>query len=175
MIGTIVRACGITFLVMGAKTLPPRNENPGVPPQDKRVYTHPVQAHMVPLLRDRCRTVDALIFPQGPEVLMPERLKLRHKVTREEKGPYLGWYPADWFPLFTTNEYDFIRSSDCYDKNGAEIFEGDMVSYIDGWPVQIVDNIGRVGYYEGRAFIEVTPEWSAFAEVVGRDGVLSDW
>jgi hypothetical protein len=76
-------------------------------------------------------------------------------------------------------EYDFVRSSDCYDKNGTEIFEGDMASYIDGWPVQIVDNVGRVGYYEGpylsRNFIEVTPEWSALAEVVGRDGVLFSW
>lgn len=110
---------------------------------------------------------------------MPERLKLRHKVTGEEKGPFFGWYVADWRPLFDTREYNFIRSSDCYDKNGTEIFEGDMVSHIDGWPVEIVDNIGRVGYYEGhywdRIFIEVTPEWSAFAEVVGRDGVLFNW
>jgi hypothetical protein len=106
---------------------------------------------------------------------MPDRLKLRHKVTGEEKGPFLGWYPADLLKLFATHEYDFIRSSDCYDKNGTEIFEGDMVSYMDGWPVQIVDKVGRVGFCEGKAFVEVTPAWSAYVEVVGRDGVLFDW
>jgi len=36
-----------------------------------------------------------------------------------------------WVKLFATGEYDYIRSSDCYDKHGNEIFEGDMVSYMD--------------------------------------------
>jgi hypothetical protein len=74
-------------------------------------------------------------------------------------------------------EYDYIRSSDCYDKHGNEIFEGDMVSYMDGWPVQIVDMYmtERVGYFEDGKFIDVTPEWSAHAEIVGRDSALFNW
>jgi hypothetical protein len=51
---------------------------------------------------------------------MTERLKLRHKVTCEEKGPYWGFLPNTWFKLFATGEYDYIRSSDCYDKHGNE-------------------------------------------------------
>ena len=72
-------------------------------------------------------------------------------------------------------EYDFIRSSDCYDKHGNEIFEGDMVRYLDGSPIQIVEMIERVGYVEGGKFVDVTPEWSAHAEIVGRDGALFNW
>jgi hypothetical protein len=107
---------------------------------------------------------------------MPERLKLRHKITGDEKGPFFGAFEAnEWVHLYSTGEYDFIRSSDCYDRNGTEIFEGDMVSYLEGWPIQIIDNIGRVGFYKGSVFIELTPEWSAFSKVVGRDGVLLDW
>ena len=46
---------------------------------------------------------------------MTERLKLRHKVTGEEKGPYWGLWNANiWVTLFATGEYDYIRSSDCY-------------------------------------------------------------
>jgi hypothetical protein len=74
-----------------------------------------------------------------------------------------------------TGEYDFIRSSNCCYKNGTEIFEGDMVSYLDGSPIQIIDNIGRVGYYDDNAFIELTSEWTTFCKIVGRDGVLLDW
>jgi hypothetical protein len=86
--------------------------------------------------------------PAGP---MTERLKLRHKVTCEE--PYWGFLNANtWVKLFATGEYDCIRSSDCYDKHGNEIFEGDMVSYLDGWPVQIVEMIDRVGYFEDGKF-----------------------
>lgn len=106
---------------------------------------------------------------------MPERLKLRHKVTGEERGPFWAAMDPEWIDLFGTREYDFIRSSDCYDRNGAEIFEGDMVSYNDEWPIEIVDNLGRVGYHENGAFVEVTPEWSAFAEVVGRNGTVFSW
>ncbi len=80
-----------------------------------------------------------------------------------------------WVKLFSTGEYDYIRSSDCYDKHGNEIFEGDMVSYMDGWPVQIVDVIGRGGYFEDGKLVDVTPEWSAYVEIVGRDGALFDW
>ncbi len=36
-----------------------------------------------------------------------------------------------------------------------------MVSYMDGWPVQVVDMTGRVGYFEDGKFVDVTPEWSA--------------
>jgi hypothetical protein len=79
---------------------------------------------------------------------MTERLKLRHKVTGEEKGPYWGMLEATGITLWTTQEYDFIRSSDCYDRHGNEIFEGDMASYMGTWPVQIVDVNGRVGYFE---------------------------
>jgi hypothetical protein len=44
---------------------------------------------------------------------MTERLKLQHKVTGEEKGPYWGMLEAKtWITLWTTQEYDFIRSSD---------------------------------------------------------------
>src|SRR5215471_20208139 len=109
---------------------------------------------------------------------MTERLKLRHKVTGEEKGPYWGLLNANiWVKLWNAGEgeYDYIRSSDCYDKHGNEIFEGDVVSYMDGWPVQIVDVIGRVGYFEDGKLVDVTPEWSAYVEIVGRDGALFDW
>jgi hypothetical protein len=107
---------------------------------------------------------------------MTERLKLRHKITGEEKGPYWGWLEANvWVRLLGTGEYEFIRSSDCYDKDGIEIFKGDMVSYLAGWPIKIVDIFGRVGFYEDGAFVEVTPEWSAFCKIVGRDGVLLNW
>jgi hypothetical protein len=114
----------------------------------------------------------------GREAAMTERLKLRHKVTGEEKGPYWGlWDAKTWVKLWTTEEYDYIRSSDCYDKHGNEIFEGDMVSYMEGWPVQIVEMYmtDRVGYFEDGKFVDVTPEWSAFAEIVGRDGALFNW
>jgi hypothetical protein len=110
--------------------------------------------------------------PAGP---MTERMKLRHKVTCEEKGPYWGFLPNTWFKLFATGEYDYIRSSDCYDKHGNEIFEGDMVSYLDGSPIQIVEMIERVGYFEDGEFVDVTPEWSAYAEIVGRNGTLFNW
>ena len=107
---------------------------------------------------------------------MTERLKLRHKVTGEEKGPYWGLLDAStWVKLWGEGEYDFIRSSDCYDKHGNEIFEGDMVSYMEGWPVQIVDEKGRVGYFEDGKLVDVTPEWSAYVEIVGRDGAVSNW
>ena len=107
---------------------------------------------------------------------MTERLKLRHKVTGEEKGAYWGMLEAKtWITLWATQEYDFIRSSDCYDKHGNEIFEGDMVSYLDGLPIQIVEMIERVGYFEDGEFVDVTPEWSAYAEIVGRNGTLFDW
>lgn len=106
---------------------------------------------------------------------MPGRLKLRHKVTGEEKGPFWGAFDPEWIGLFGTNEYRYIRSSDCLDKNGTEIFEGHMVSYMDEWPVEIIDKIGRVGYHENGAFVEVAPEWSAYAEVVGEDGALFNW
>jgi hypothetical protein len=110
---------------------------------------------------------------------MTERLKLRHKVTGEEKGPYWGlWNAKTWVKLWAggEGEYDFIRSSDCYDKHGNEIFEGDMViSYMDGSPVLIVDVNGRVGYFEDGKLVDVTPEWSAYVEIVGRDGVVSNW
>jgi hypothetical protein len=107
---------------------------------------------------------------------MTERLKLRHKVTGEEQGPYWGMLEAKtWITLWTTQEYDFIRSSDCYDRHGNEIFEGDMVSYMDTWPVQIVDVNGRVGYFEDGKLVDVTSEWSAYAEIVGRNGALCNW
>jgi hypothetical protein len=33
----------------------------------------------------------------------------------------------------------------------------------------------RVGYFEDGKFVDVTPEWSAYAEIVGRNGALFDW
>jgi hypothetical protein len=109
---------------------------------------------------------------------MFQRVKLRHKVTGEERGPYWGQW---WVKLYVSGEYDCIGSSECYDKHANEIFEGDMVSYMDGWPVQIVhmtDRVAyfdRVGYFEDGEFVDVKPEWSAHAEIVGRDGVLFNW
>jgi hypothetical protein len=75
---------------------------------------------------------------------MTERLKLRHKVTGEEKGPYWVWPAATWVKLWNGGggEYDFIRSSECYDKHGNEIFEGDMVSGVSG-PEIIALDIGH--------------------------------
>ncbi len=70
---------------------------------------------------------------------MGQRLKLRHKVTGVEKGPFFGWYPADWVKLYVTWEYDFIRSSDVFDKNGREIFAGDLLSVGDGPPFEVVE------------------------------------
>jgi hypothetical protein len=107
---------------------------------------------------------------------MTERLKFRHKVTGEEKGPYWAmWEAKTWIKLIANPEYDVIRSSDCYDRHGNEIFEGDLVSYMDTWPVQIVDVNGRVGYFEDGKLVDVTPESSAYAEIVGRDGALFNW
>ena len=110
---------------------------------------------MAPLILKRASAsrpvwpMDTKEAPPLSGAAMTERLKLRHKVTGEEKGPYWSLLNANsWMKLFSTGEYDYIRSSDCYDKHGNEIFEGDMVSYMDGWPVHIVDVIGRVGYFE---------------------------
>jgi hypothetical protein len=105
---------------------------------------------------------------------MTERLKLRHKVTGEEKGPYWGMLEATWITLWTTQEYDFIRSSDCYDRHGNEIFEGDMASYMGTacpdrgreWPRWLL---------RGWQARDVTSEWSAYAEIVGRNGALCNW
>jgi hypothetical protein len=60
-------------------------------------------------------------------------------------------------------------------STATKIFAGDMVSYLGGWPVQIVEMIDRVGYFEDGKFVDVTPEWSAYAEIVGGDGALFDW
>jgi hypothetical protein len=104
-----------------------------------------------------------------------ERLKLRHKVTGQEEGPFRE--PTTRIRLWLTQEYDFIRSSNCDDRHGNEIFVDDMVSlYRDACPVQIVVREGRVGYFdEGGMLVDVTPEWSVIAEIVGRDGVVVNW
>lgn len=107
---------------------------------------------------------------------MSERLKLRHKIKGAEEGPFWGLLEANlWVPLFSTREYDYIRSSDCYDKNGTQIFEGDMVTYIDGWPIQVIDNVGRVGFDDAGTFVRLSQEFCDFCEVVGRDGVVFNW
>ena len=107
---------------------------------------------------------------------MTERLKFRDKVTGEEEGPFWGTFEAKtWIKLITNPEYDVISSSDCCDRHGNEIFEADMVSYMDMWPVQIVEANGPVGYFEDGKLVEVTPGWSAYAEIVGRNGALCNW
>ena len=41
---------------------------------------------------------------------MTERLKLRHQVTCEEKGPYWGFLDANtWVKLFATGEYEYVQ------------------------------------------------------------------
>jgi len=44
-----------------------------------------------------------------------------------------------------------------------------------GGTVQVVEMTDRVGYFEDGKFVDVTPEWSAYAEIVGRDGALFNW
>jgi hypothetical protein len=103
-----------------------------------------------------------------------QRLKLRHKITGEEKGPFFGWYPADWFELFATNQYDYIRSSDVLDKNGREIFAGDVVVMGDGPPMEVIEKLDKVGITTSNGFEELTEEVGIVLQVVGRDGVLTD-
>jgi len=103
---------------------------------------------------------------------MGQRLKLRHKVTGVEKGPFLGWYPADWVKYYSTGEYDFIRSSDAFDKNGREIFAGDLLSVGDGPPFEVIENVEKVGMVFDDGFEEMTEEFASICEVVGCDGCL---
>lgn len=103
---------------------------------------------------------------------MGQRLKLRHKVTGDEKGPFYGWYPADWVKLYTTGDYDFVRSSDVVDKNGREIFSGDLLSIGDGAPFEVVENLEKVGVIFENGFEELTPELGSICEVVGREGCV---
>jgi hypothetical protein len=92
---------------------------------------------------------------------------------RKKKGPFFGWYPADWIDLFGTREYDYIRSSDVADKNGREIFVGDLISIGDGPPSEVVEKLDRVGIMMGGDFEELTEDWSMLYEIVGQAGIIS--
>jgi hypothetical protein len=61
------------------------------------------------------------------------------------------------------------------DRDGTEILEGDMISFGDGWPIEIVDVVGRVGYYEDGSLVDLTPDRTQLAKVVGRSGAVFDW
>jgi hypothetical protein len=101
-----------------------------------------------------------------------QRLKLRHKITGVEKGPFFGWYPADWVKLYVTGEYDYVRSSDVFDKNGREIFAGDLLSIGDNAPFEVVENVEKVGVIFEDGFEELTPEFASICEVVGCEWCL---
>jgi len=101
-----------------------------------------------------------------------QRLKLRHKVTGEEKGPFFQWPGLNWFRLFATGEYDYIRSSDVFDKNGHEIFAGDLISIADVSPIAVIEKLDQVGIMTCDGFRELTEDWSTLYEIVGRDGGL---
>jgi hypothetical protein len=102
-----------------------------------------------------------------------QRLKLRDKITGVEKGPFFGWYPADWVKLYVTGEYDYVRSSDVFDKNGREIFAGDLLSIGDNAPFKVVENVEKVGVILKAALKSSRRSLRAFVRWSAASGVFS--
>ena len=57
---------------------------------------------------------------------------------------YMAKKPS-WFVIRTENEIELMQSTGMFDKNGKEIFEGDIVQYLDG-------EYSFVGVVENSAF-----------------------
>ena len=92
---------------------------------------------------------------------------------------YMAKEPA-WIVIRTEKEIELMQSTELFDKNGKEIFEGDIVQYLDGEYsfVGVVENsafgIYAKNKYDNYSFEDFADENTKEADVVVIGNIYED-